>query len=118
MAFIIRIAVTTFAVWVAVGVVGGLEFDGSFWNLALIGLILGVINASIKPLLKILSIPIIVLTLGLFLLVINWAMFAFVVWLAGPEQLDLGLVSSGFWATLLGAVIVSVVSWAASLAIK
>jgi putative membrane protein len=106
--------VLTFAVWVAVGIVGGLEFDGSFWNLVLIGLILGVINASIKPVLTILSIPVIVLTLGLFLLIINWALFAFVIWLAGPDRLDLGLTSSGFWPTLLGALIVSIVSWAAS----
>jgi putative membrane protein len=111
---LIRIVVLTFAVWVAVGIVGGLEFDGSFWNLVLIGLILGVINASIKPVLTILSIPVIVLTLGLFLLIINWALFAFVIWLAGPDRLDLGLTSSGFWPTLLGALIVSIVSWAAS----
>lgn len=116
--FLLRVAISTFAVWVAVGVVGGLEFDGSFWNLALIGLILGVINASIKKILTILSIPLIVISLGLFLLVINWAMFAFVVWLAGPEQLDLGLTSTGLGATFLGAVIVSVVAWAASLAIR
>ena len=117
MPFLIRVAISTFAVWIAVGVIGGLEFDGSFWNLALIGLILGVINASIKPVLKVLSIPVIVITLGLFLLIINWAMFAFVVWLSGPDQLDLGLASTGFWATFFGALIVSLVSWAASSAI-
>jgi putative membrane protein len=117
MRFLIRIAITAFAVWVAVGIVGGLEFDGSFWSLALIGLILGVINASVKPVLKILSIPVIVITMGLFLLVINWAMFAFVVWLAGPDQLDLGLTSTGFFSTLLGAVLVSLVSWAGSTAL-
>lgn len=118
MKLIIRIVVLAFAVWVAVGIVGGLEFDGSWWNLVLIGLILGVINASIKPVLKILSIPVIVLTLGLFLLVINWALFALVIWLAGPDRLDLGLTSTGFWATLLGALIVSLVSWAASAALS
>jgi len=118
MAFIIRIAVSTFAVWIAVGVIDGLEFDGSFWNLALIGLILGVINASIKPVLKILSIPVIVITLGLFLLIINWALFALVIWLAGPDRLDLGLTSTGFWSTFFGALIVSLVSWVASAALS
>lgn len=117
MKFILRVAITTFAVWIAVAVVGGLEFDGSFWHLALIGLILGVINASIKPILTVLSIPFIVLTLGLFLLVINWATFALVVWLAAPERLDLELVSSGFWATFFGAVLISIVSWVASSAL-
>lgn len=114
MNFILRVAITTFAVWIAVAIVGGLEFDGSFWNLALIGLILGVINAAIKPILTVLSIPFIILTLGLFLLVINWAMFAITVWLAGPERLDLGLASTGFGATFLGAVLVSIVSWIAT----
>jgi putative membrane protein len=117
MPFLIRVAITTFAVWIAVGVVDGLEFDGSFWNLALIGLILGVINASIKPLLKVLSIPVILITLGFFLLVINWAMFAFAIWLADPARLDLRLTTTGFGATFLGAVIVSLVSWAGSAAV-
>lgn len=117
MRFLLRIAITTFAVWIAVALVGGLEFDGSFWNLVLIGLILGVINASIKPILTVLSIPFIVLTLGLFLLIINWATFALAIWLAGADRLDLGLVSSGFWATLLGAVLISIVSWIASSAL-
>ena len=117
MNFVLRVAITTFAVWIAVAVVGGLEFDGDVWNLALIGLILGIVNASIKPILTVLSIPFIVLTLGLFLLVINWAMFALVVWLAGAERLDLGLVSSGFWATFFGAVIVSLGSWITASAI-
>lgn len=116
MGFVIRVAISTFAVWVAVAVVEGLSFEGSLWRLALIGLILGVVNASVKKVLKFLSIPFIVLTLGLFLLVINWAMFALVVWLAGPDRLDLGLTSSGFVATFLGAILVSVVTWAASTA--
>jgi putative membrane protein len=117
MRYLLRVGITTFAVWIAVALVGGLEFDGSFWRLALIGLILGVINASIKPILTVLSIPFIVLTLGLFLLIINWATFALVVWLAGPERLDLGLVSSGFWATFFGAVLISLVSWITSSAL-
>jgi putative membrane protein len=114
MTFVLRIAVNAFAVWIAVGVISGLDFDGDFWKLVLIALILGVANASVKPVLKVLSLPLIVLTLGLFLLVINWAMFALVVWLAGADRLDLGLTSAGFWSTFFGAVIISLVSWAVS----
>ena len=110
----IRVAINAFAVWVAVGLVNGLTFEGDIWKLLLIGLVLGVVNALIKPILKVLSIPLIIITVGLFLLVINWAMFALVVWLAGPERLDLGLASNGFMATLFGAVIVSLVGWAVS----
>ena len=118
MHFLIRVAVNVFAVWIAVGILPGLGFTGTFWNLILIGVILGVINAAVKPVLKILSIPLIVLSLGAFLLVINWAMFALVVWLAGPDRLDLGLTSTGFWTTFFGALMVSVVSWAASMALS
>jgi putative membrane protein len=116
--FIISVAINAFAVWVAVGVVGGLDFEGDIWKLLLIALILGIVNAAIKPVLKMLSLPLIVLSLGLFILVINWAMFALVIWMAGPSRLDLGLASTGFWATFFGAVIISLVSWAASTVIK
>lgn len=114
MTFIIRIAINALAVWIAVGVLDGLSFTGDFWRLILIALILGVVNAAIKPLVQALSLPLIILSLGLFLLVINWAMFAFVVWLADASRLDLGLTSAGFWTTFFGALIVSIVSWAAS----
>jgi putative membrane protein len=114
MTFIIRLAINAFAVWIAVGVLDGLDFTGDFWQLILIALILGVVNAAIKPLVQMLSLPLIILSLGLFLLVINWAMFAFVVWLAAPARLDLGLASAGFWTTFFGALIVAIVSWAAS----
>lgn len=117
MKFVLGVAINAFAVWVAVGVVGGLEFSGDFWKLLLIAVILGAVNAAIKPVLKVLSIPLIVITMGLFLLVINWLMFALVIWLAAPERLDLGLTSTGFWATFFGAVIVSIASWVASKAI-
>lgn len=118
MNFLIRIAINAFAVWIAVGILPGLGFSGTFWNLVVIGVILGVVNAAIKPVLKILSIPLIVLSLGAFLLVINWAMFALVVWLARPDRLDLGLTSTGFWTTFFGALLVSAVSWAASITIR
>jgi putative membrane protein len=118
MPFVIGVVINAFAVWVAVGLVRGLSFDGDVWKLLLIALILGLVNAAIKPVLKLLSLPLIVLTLGLFILVINWAMFALVVWMAGPDRLDLGLASTGLWATFLGALIISVVSWAASIIVR
>jgi putative membrane protein len=71
----------------------------------------------VKPIMKVLSIPLIVVTLGLFLIVINTIIFGFVIWLAAPERLDLGLTSSGFLATFFGAVVISLVSGIASSAI-
>lgn len=118
MKFIVGVAINAFAVWIAVGVIDGLEFSGDFWKLLLIAVILGVVNTGIKPILKILSIPFIIMSLGLFLLVINWVMFALVIWLAAPDRLDLGLTSTGLWSTFLGALIVSVTSWVASAAVS
>lgn len=117
MSFLIRVVINAFAVWVAVGVVSGLEMSGSFWQLLAVAAILGLVNASVKPIMKLLSIPLILVTLGLFLIVINTIIFGFVIWLASPERLDLGLTSTGFWATFFGAVVISLVSALASSAI-
>lgn len=110
MSLLIRILITAAAVWVAVQLVGGLEFTGSFVALLGIAAIFGLVNAVARPLVTILSLPLVLLTLGLFLLIINWMMFALTIWISGA--LDLGLTSTGFWATFFGALIVSLVSWA------
>lgn len=107
---ILGIGATAAAVWVAVRLVSGLAFDGT--TLAFIGLavLVAVANAVVKPILKLLSLPIILLSLGLFLLVINAVVLQFVVWLAAPDRLDLGFTSTGFfWATFLGAFVISLV---------
>jgi putative membrane protein len=106
---LLRILITAAALWVAVLVVPGLEFDGSIPTLLLVALILGVINAVVKPILTIISIPLIVLTLGLFLLVVNAIALAIVVWVS--DSFELGLTSEGFGSTFLGAVVVSIVAW-------
>jgi len=95
---------------VAVAVVDGLTFNGSWVALALIALILAAVNAFVKPVVKILSFPVILLTLGLFLFVINAAMLWLTIRIS--EAADLGLASTGFKATLFGAVIISLVTWA------
>lgn len=110
MRLIIGILVTALSIWVAVAIVPGLEFDGPWWALVLIALILSIINAVVKPIVKLLSLPVVILTLGLFLLVINALMLSLTIWLAAPERLDLGLTSEGFfWSTFLGAIVISIV---------
>lgn len=106
-----KILGTGAALWVAIWLVSGLEFDGDLTGFAVVtGLVL-VANAIVKPLFKLLSLPIIILTLGLFSLVINALVLQLVVWLAGPSMMDLGFTSTGFfWATFLGALVISVVS--------
>lgn len=106
---LLKIIIAAAALWVAVQLVPGLDFEGSIPTLLLVALILGVINAVVKPLLTVISIPLIVLTLGLFLLVVNAITLHLVVWLSA--SFDLGLTSDGFGSTFLGALVVSVVVW-------
>ncbi len=112
----IGILVTALAIWVAVAIVPGLDFTGEWWAFLVVALILSVINAVVKPVVKLLSLPVVLLTLGLFLLVINALMLALTVWLADPARLDLGLTSDGFfWSTFLGALVISIVQFVVNL---
>lgn len=74
-----------------------------------VALILGVITSFVKPLLQLLSFPLIILTLGLFLLVINAAVLMLTGWLAG--HFDLGFTVDGFWPAVGGAIVITVVTW-------
>lgn len=107
---LLGVLVTALGIYVAVLLVDGLDFDGNWLAFALVALILSIINMFVKPIVKLLSLPFVILTLGLFLLVVNALMLSLTVWLSAPERLDLGLTSTGFfWATFLGALVISVV---------
>ncbi|TVR34152.1 MAG: phage holin family protein [Nitriliruptor sp.] len=109
MGIVIKILINAAALWVAVQVVPDLDFDGTIPALLGIALVMGVINAVVRPILQVLSFPLILLTLGLFLLVVNAITLAIVVAVSGA--LGLGLSSGGFGATFLGALIISLVAW-------
>lgn len=107
---LVRLGINAIALWAAIEIVPGLEYAGDGLSLLIIALIFGIVNALVRPLLVLLTCPLIVLTLGIFVLIINTLLFSITVWLAGPEVLDLGLTSSGFWPTFFGALIISIVS--------
>lgn len=109
MSVVLRILVYAAALWVAVALLPGLDFDGEVLALLAIALILGVANVIVKPILALVSLPLVILTLGLFLLVVNAIVLALVIAISGA--LDLGLTSDGFGWTFLGALVVSLVSW-------
>ncbi len=112
MAIVIRVLINAAALWVAVAIVDGLQFDfgeHSVWSFLGVALIMGVVNVIVRPIVTILALPAILLTLGLFLLVVNGIVFWVVIALS--ESLDLGLTSDGFGWTMLGALIISLVSW-------
>ncbi|MGI5273958.1 phage holin family protein [Nonomuraea sp. CA-218870] len=116
MRFIIRTLAAAVALWVAVQFIDGIdvtapENSATYWGtLLIVALIFGIINAIVKPIVKGLGCALIVLTLGLFLLVINAAMLLLTSWVAG--QLDIPFHVDAFWPdAFVGAIIVSVVTW-------
>ncbi len=106
---LIRWAINTIAIWLAIELVPGIDHDGTFWSLLGISLIFGLINALVLPFLVLLTCPLVLVTLGLFLLLINAAMLSLTAWISN-NLFDLGLFIDGFWPTLLGALIISIVS--------
>ncbi|MEW5717541.1 MAG: phage holin family protein [Chloroflexota bacterium] len=113
---LLRLIINAIALFVATQVgIPGLRFDGDWKTIAIVALIFGLVNALIRPLLALLTCPLILLTLGLFTLVINALMLALTGWLA--QQFNLGFVVDGFWAAFVGALVVSIVSWALTLVV-
>lgn len=112
MTFLLAVLANALALWVAAAVLPGIEFGGEGGDLALtvalVALVFGVLNALVKPVLKLISLPLIVLTLGLFLVVVNALMLSLTSWLAGVLNLDF-TVQSFWWDAVLGALIVSAV---------
>lgn len=108
MRFILRLLATAAALWVAVELIPGIVYDGGVLGLIGVALVFGLVNAFIRPVLHLLTCPLMVLTLGLFVFVLN----AFLLWLTAQLAQALGIPFDvvGFWSALLGAVLVSVVS--------
>ena len=108
MKFLLRLAATAVALWAAVMIVPGITYAGGAVGLLGVALVFGVVNAVIRPILKLLTCPLVILTLGLFVFVLN----ALMLWLTGElaQSLGIGFQVAGFWAALFGAIIVSIVS--------
>ena len=113
MLFLIRLLVNAAALLVATQIVPGVSLSGGALPLLGVALVFGVVNALIRPVAKILTFPLIILTLGIFALVINGLML----WLTSSlsSALGLGFDVSGFWAAFWGALVVSLVSTILSL---
>lgn len=105
---LIRILITMAALWVASKYVTGISTDGSVLALAGVALVFGVVNAFVKPILTLLSLPAVVFTLGLFLLVLNALMLMITSSLS--STLGLGFHVAGFWPAFWGSIVISLVS--------
>jgi putative membrane protein len=114
--FLIRLLVNAAALWVATVIVPGVTFEGGGVPFVAVALIFGVINATLRPLTQLLTCPLILLTLGLFALVVNGLML----WLTSSvaSALGLGFHVTGFWAAFFGALVVSIVSTLLSIFVR
>jgi putative membrane protein len=106
--FLVRLLVNAAALWVATQLVPGVTYSGEVLPFLGVALVFGIVNSFIRPVAKLLTLPLIIVTLGIFALVVNGLML----WLTSSlsESLGLGFHVSGFWAALFGSLVVSIVS--------
>jgi len=114
--FFLRWIINAIALYIAASLVPGITAPEGLGALALVALIFGLVNACIGPLLRFLTCPLIILTLGLFTFVINALLLQLSAWIAG--LLGLPFHVEGWGAALLGALVVSFASWAMSLLLR
>ena len=105
---VLRVMINALSIVVAVKVVDGLTFTGEWWKVIIVGAVFGIVNSLLKPLVQFFTFPFIILTLGLFTLVINTLMLGLTASLS--DTLNLGFHIRGFWPAFRGAIIVSLVS--------
>jgi putative membrane protein len=108
-----RLLINAAALWAATRLVPGISFDGDWRLLFVVALVFGVLNVSVRPILTLLTLPLLIITLGLFTFVLNGLML----WLTSAisNALGLGFHVAGFGAAFLGALVVTMVSFLLSL---
>jgi putative membrane protein len=104
--FVVMVVINAAALWVADALWDGVTIDG-FWGYAIGAAVLGIANAIVKPILAVLTLPLIIVTLGLFYFVINIAMVALAEWIAPDFSID------GFWTYVGVVIVVWAVNWLA-----
>jgi putative membrane protein len=109
MRIIVRIAINAIALWAAASLLDGIELSSEWTSVLIVAVVFGLVNALIKPITKLVTFPINVLTLGLFTLVVNALMLQI------TDFFTSGFEVTGFWTAVLGGVVVSLVSWALSI---
>ena len=106
--FIIRALISAIGLWIATRWIAGIRIDNA-GTLVLAGLLLGVVNAIVRPVLVILTLPITILSLGFFLLIVNAAMVALVAWVLPGFH-----IYGGFWSAFATALVVWIIGWLGS----
>lgn len=116
MRFLLRLIVNAAALWIATRIVSGVVFRGDWLTLLGVALVFGLVNAIVKPVTKLVTFPLIILTLGLFLFVINGLMLMLTS--AASGWFGLGFEVRGFGAAFWGALVVSVVNALVSMLVR
>ena len=107
--FLVGVLATVIALWLVVQIVPGVDIFGGFWAFVWVALVFMFVNAFIAPVVRLLSLPLRILTLGLFSLIVNALLFALVGWIS--SGIGNGLVVSGFWAAFFGAIFMAIATW-------
>lgn len=105
---ILRWLIMTLAIFVAVQIVPGIQFKGYGWELGVVALVFGLVNIGLRPILTLLTCPLVILTLGLFSLVINALLLLLSAQIASALGVDFRI--DGFWPAVLGGLVISIVS--------
>ena len=116
MRLVLRIVINAVALWLTAQLLPSIEIGGNLVGLFIVAIIFGIVNALIKPIVALFSLPLTVMTLGLFTLVINAAMLLLTSALS--RAVGLAFVVEGFWPAFWGALIVSIVSFVVTLLIR
>lgn len=121
MRFLLWVVVNAAALAVATGLLAGISLTADtaghrLLTLLLVAVVFGLINAIVRPVVMLLSLPFIILTLGLLVLVINACLLLLTSWIS--QQLGLGFHVDGFWAALLGGIIVAIATWVLQLVVR
>jgi putative membrane protein len=108
MKLLLRWLFAAIAIFVAVKLLPGIYFNGPWWQLGIVALIFGLLNALVRPVLTLLTCPLIILTLGLFTLIINATML----WLTAQaaDALGINFRVNGFWSAFWGGLVISIIS--------
>ncbi|MGC4085353.1 MAG: phage holin family protein [Vicinamibacterales bacterium] len=116
MSFLLRLLVNAAGLWVATQIVPGVSYTGGAGPFLVVALIFGIINATLRPVMKLMTCPLILLTLGLFALIVNGLML----WLTSSiaTSFGLGFHVAGFWPAFWGALVVSIISALLSMTVQ
>ncbi len=112
MKLILRWIINAVALWAAAEIIPGIDLTGGWVSILLVAAVFGIINAILKPIVKLFSLPFIILSLGLFTLIINAAMLGLTAALTDALEV------SGFWTAVIGSVVISIISTILSVVIE